>query len=343
VEILTAGAAETLQRRIAGGLRTQGVREGDRVAVLLPGSAAVLALSLAALRTAVVPVPLDPGLTPSERAALLDDAAPALVVADQDRLSALLGGREADLADVPLARPMHYTSGTTGRPKGVWSGVLDEPAARALVAEERELWRFDALDRHLVLSPLNHSAPLRFAMGTLLAGGTVLLPGPFSAESALAAIAEHRPTSMFCVPTQLQRLFAAVDGRRHDLPSLASFRLVAHAGAPCPEPLKRRTIDAFPSGAVWEFYGSTEGQVTACPAEEWRSGPAPSGGPAPAGACRSIPTGRSGARCRRTPGSRTGGIRSGPRRRGAGMRSPSATWAAWIATATCTWTAAARI
>ena len=70
---------------------------------------------------------------------------------------------------------MHVTSGTTGRPKGVWSGLLDEPAARALVEEERALWGFGAEDVNLVLSPLHHSAPLRFATGTLLAGGRVPL------------------------------------------------------------------------------------------------------------------------------------------------------------------------
>jgi acyl-CoA synthetase (AMP-forming)/AMP-acid ligase II len=70
------------------------------------------------------------------------------------------------------------------------------------------------------------------------------------------------------VPAHLQRLFA-----RAELPSTASFRLLAHAGAPCPEPLKRRALDAFPSGSVWEFYGSTEGQFTACSPDDWRAHP----------------------------------------------------------------------
>jgi long-chain acyl-CoA synthetase len=184
LEVLTAAAAEVVQRRIAGGLRARGLCEGDRIAVLLPGSATVLCLMLAALRTGVIPVPLDPRLTARERGLLLADADPALVVHDPALLTALCEGPEADLAAVPLARPMHYTSGTTGRPKGVWSGLLAEDAASALIAEERELWGFEPADRHLVLSPLHHSAPLRFAASTLLAGGTVLLPGAYTLAAA---------------------------------------------------------------------------------------------------------------------------------------------------------------
>jgi long-chain acyl-CoA synthetase len=163
---------------------------------------------------------------------------------------------------------MHYTSGTTGRPKGVWSGVLSEGEGRALQAEEAELWGFQVGDRHLVCSPLHHSAPIRFSAGTLLAGGDVILLEKFDALAAIVAIGDHRPTSAFMVPAHLQRLFAL--GEPVDL---SSFRLLAHAGAPCPPPLKHRTIEAFPAGSVWEFYGSTEGQFTACPAEAWLARP----------------------------------------------------------------------
>jgi long-chain acyl-CoA synthetase len=76
---------------------------------------------------------------------------------------------------------------------------------------------------------------------------------------------------MFCVPTHLQRLFAHWD--RVGTPDLSSFRLVAHAGAPCPEAVKRRLVDTFPAGSTWEFYGSTEGQFTACRSEEWLARP----------------------------------------------------------------------
>ncbi len=133
------------------------------------------------------------------------------------------------------------------------------------------LWGFAADDVNLVLSPLYHSAPLRFAMGTVLAGGRVVVPGPFDPERITAAITAEHPTTMFCVPTHLQRLFAHWD--RTGAPDLDSFRLVAHAGAPCPVATKERLLAAFPPGSTWEFYGSTEGQFTACRSEEWRQRP----------------------------------------------------------------------
>jgi long-chain acyl-CoA synthetase len=161
----------------------------------------------------------------------------------------------------------------------VHSGLLEEGDARALVAEERDLWGFRADDVHLVLSPLHHSAPLRFATGTVLAGGRVVVPGPFDPAAATAAIERERPTTMFCVPAHLQRLFAHWD--EIGLPDLTCFRLVAHAGAPCPDAVKRRLVALFPPGTTWEFYGSTEGQFTACRSEEWLERPGTLGRPRP--------------------------------------------------------------
>lgn len=268
IELLRSVDAERAQRRAAGALRARGLRAGDRVAVIAgKAPSTYVAVALGALRTGVVPVLLNPALLPAEQAVLLEDAQPSLVLRDAD-LQALLDGPETDLAPVPLARPMLYTSGTTGRPKGVWSGVLDESDAAALLEEERTLWGFHAGDVHLVASSLYHSAPLRFAAGTLLAGGDVVFLGGFDAGRAKDAIARFRPTTTFVAPAHLQRLFGS-----GELPSLASFRLVAHAGAPCPDPLKHEALHRFPEGAVWEFYGSTEGQFTACPPGDWLAHP----------------------------------------------------------------------
>ena len=243
--------------------------EGDRVALLVPGSHAYLDVVLRLLTAGVFPIPLDPRLTTYERDRILAGLDPTLVVADEADLDGLAAALPAP--GLPRGRPMHCTSGTTGTPKGVCSGLLDDAAATALVAEERELWGFAADDVNLVLSPLYHSAPLRFAMGTTLAGGRVVIPGPFDPVAVTAAIAAERPTTMFCVPTHLQRLFAHWD--EVGVPDLSSFRLVAHAGAPCPVDVKRRLIDLFPTGSTWEFYGSTEGQFTACRSEEWLERP----------------------------------------------------------------------
>lgn len=265
IPLLTAADSERDQRRAAASLSAAGLRAGDRLVVSAVASPELLAVVLGALRTGIVPVVLDPGLPAAERAALVEDAEPGLDVGgDPGRL---LGDRGADLADVPLARPMHYTSGTTGRRKGVWSGVLAEDDARALAAEEIDLWGFGPHDRHLVLSPLHHSAPLRFAIHTLLAGGEVLLPGPFDGGRVAEVISTRRPTTTFCVPTHLQRLLA-----RDDV-EWASFRRLVHAGAPCPEPLKRAVLAALPDGSVWEFYGSTEAQFTVCSPDDWLAHP----------------------------------------------------------------------
>ena len=202
---------------------------GDRVALLVPPSAAYLDAVLSLLARGVVPIPLDPRLTAHERRRILTPLDPTVVVTDDDGLAAVTTSDRG----TPLARPMHCTSGTTGTPKGVSSGVLDPADAEALVAEERDLWGFRADDVNLVLSPLYHSAPLRFAIGTALVGGRVVLPGPFDPAGVSAAIAAERPTTMFCVPTHLRRLFAHWD--EVGVPDLSSFRVVAHAGARTPD------------------------------------------------------------------------------------------------------------
>lgn len=248
-----------------------GLSEGSRVALLVPGTPSYVDLVLALLADGIFPVPLDPSLTAAERERILAPISPDLVVTTQEEVDRLLAPRSDRCRSLPRGRPIHCTSGTTGTPKGVFSGLLTEIDAAALVAEERDLWDFGPDDVNLVLSPLHHSAPLRFAMGTLLAGGRIVAPGRFDPARITAAIATEAPTTMFCVPTHLQRLFAHWD--EAGVPDLASFRLVAHAGAPCPPALKQRLVELFPADSTWEFYGSTEGQFTACRSEEWRDHP----------------------------------------------------------------------
>ncbi len=273
VEVLTAADAEVRQRRAAGALAAAGVSAGDRVAFCLPSSAALLCAVLGALRTGIVPVLLNATLLDAERDALVDDGDPALVVTDPDALDRLAGGTEVAIAPHPLARPMHYTSGTTGRAKGVWSGVWDEATAAAALADEADQWGFGPDDVHLVCSPMCHSVSVRFAGGTLLRGGTCVVLGHFDAGTAAAALdgaAGPRPTTTFLAPAALARLLALPDcgpGR------FARMRLLVHAGSPCPPALKRAALALVPDGALWEFYGSTEGQFTVCPPAEWLARP----------------------------------------------------------------------
>lgn len=272
--VLTAPAAERRQRELAALLVSRGARAGDRVALTSGDGMTVegICFVAAALRLGIIPVILNGALLPEERARLLVDA--EVRTAFDERALHLFTVPHPTigppLAPVPLGRPMLFTSGTTGAPRGVFTGTLDEHDAEALAREEQELWQHDASDRHLVCGAIHHSAPLRFAMATLAAGGSVVLPGRFAADRVAEAIHRHRPTTTFMAPIHLQRVLdhPAAAG----LP-LGSFRLVAHAGAPCPAELKQRAITRFPLGSVWEFYGSTEGQMTACAPHEWMERP----------------------------------------------------------------------
>ena len=269
VEVLGAADAERSQRRAAGALARAGVGPGDRVVFCLPSSAALLCAVLGAARRAVVPVLLNATLLPSERAALVADAEPALVVEDRAALDALLDGPDTGLAPFPLVRPMHYTSGTTGRPKGVCSGILEEDAARALFEDEADLWEFDRADTHLVCSPMHHSVTIRLAAGALLRGGRVVVLARFEAAAVLQALEAHAPTTTFMAPTALRRVLEAAGPRR----PFRSLRRLVHAGSPCAPSVKRAALARAGPGAVWEFYGSTEGQFTACSPDEWLERP----------------------------------------------------------------------
>jgi acyl-CoA synthetase (AMP-forming)/AMP-acid ligase II len=266
----------TFARALAG----RGLAPGDRVAVITPehqgapqeaaaGQALAVALVLGALRAGITPVLINPLLTAAERNYILSDARPALTVRTPGELRSLRDGEPGpiEVADHPLGRPMHYTSGTTGRPKGVWTGGLTEAASRELWADEQSLWQFGPDDLSLVHGPLCHSGPLRFALSVVLAGGSVAFPGWFDAGRTGRALRDLRPTTAFVVPSHLQRLFAAGDAP----PS--TYRLLAHAGEACAPALKRQIHAWAGIERVWEFYGSTEGQFTACSGPEWAQRP----------------------------------------------------------------------
>jgi long-chain acyl-CoA synthetase len=273
VEVLTAEDAEGAQRRAAGAMVASGLVPGDRVAFSLPSSGALLCAVLGSLRVGVVPVLLNATLLDAERDQLLADARPELVIGDAARLAALDAGSPVDLAPFPLSRPMHYTSGTTGRSKGVWSGLWDAATAEAAFADEADQWAFGPDDVHLVCSPMYHSVSIRFAAGTLLRGGTCIILSRFDAGVARQALGGRYgpvPTTTFMAPSALARLLAAGTRPRRRFDSL---RLLVHAGSPCPPTLKREALARVGPGVLWEFYGSTEGQFTVCPPDAWEARP----------------------------------------------------------------------
>ena len=284
---LTAVSAQEMAQSFAAALTAAGqdrpgLVAGERFAidVAITGPFAdmqrtqslVLAACWGALRVGIIPVMINPALPRQDRLAQLADCQPAAVATSTAELEYLLqigsGLPSPELSGVPLGRPMHYTSGTTGQAKGVWSGVLSGDFAEHLWGEEQEQWQLDPSDLTLVHGPLAHSGPLRFAMLTLLAGGDVLLPGIFDADLIAQSMHEDKPTHAFVVPSHLQRLFALPS----PLPS-SPYRLLTHAGAACPERLKRAIHDWNGAARTWEFYGATEGQFSACSGEEWEQRP----------------------------------------------------------------------
>lgn len=236
-------------------------------------------------------VPLPPDLVGDDLAAVVADADPRCVLAAEDTPPLgpvgdrdLVGPPTAGWsslpatdpdAGMPRTRPMAYTSGTTGRRKGVHVGVHDPAWGAEVVADEHRAFGQRHGDHHLVVSPLYHSGPFRFAAVTALTGGRVTVMEHFDVPTWQRLLRELRPTSLFCVPTHLHRLLAHPDT---DTDLFASLTLLAHAGAPCPVPLKERVLELAPEGTTWEFYGSTEGQFTVCPPDDWRRAPGTVGG-----------------------------------------------------------------
>jgi long-chain acyl-CoA synthetase len=262
---LAKDEVEAQARRAAGWLCEQGLREGERVAVVAGNHPSFVPLSWGALRAGIVPVLVNAHLGPQERARILADSK-ASVVVDEERWPDLTDVRPLDLAPVPLARPMHYTSGTTGVAKGVWSGVLGTEDAAALAIDEAELWDPRPGETYLVCSPLYHSAPHRITIAALAAGAEVLVFESFDVAGVARAFEQEDVAGAFLVPTHLRRLLAA--GMRTPV-----ARRILHAGEPCPPELKRKAVEAFGAENLWEFYGSTEGQFTLCSSAEWLERP----------------------------------------------------------------------
>lgn len=274
---LKARDADTGSASVAGWLAEHGVEFGDRVAVAPPRpsgpdaasvqtQAQVIVFVYGCLRAGVTPVMVNPFLADADRQYVLQDCQPRKVVGQRE-LAEASSHRHGTCGRELLARPMHYTSGTTGVAKGVWAGNLDPELMVQWWADEGRAWPFDSSDATLVCGPLVHSAPLRFALLSLAAGGDVVLTGTFNVPAVNRALADEQPTTAFMVPTHAQRILGSPN-----VPT-SPFRLLAHAGAACPAPLKRQIHEWAGVDNVWEFYGSTEGQFTQCRGAEWEARP----------------------------------------------------------------------
>ncbi|MDQ3939899.1 MAG: AMP-binding protein [Actinomycetota bacterium] len=290
---LTFAELDERQRALAGFLQSGGLEPGDRVAVLSRNRIESLEATIGMLRAAIIPVPVNPLLTEPEIAYVIEDSRTRWLLTDRsiqhpglERVvtfgdayeRCLSEASPTALASCARGRPMHYTSGTTGSSKGVWVPPVDERRAAELSTDFVEQWGLAPGDVHIVCSPLAHSAPHRFAMRTLEAGGTVVLQTKFDAQETLAGVELFSVTSTFMVPTHLERIFSLPRSvlTRYDT---SSIRLLVHAGAPIRNVTKRRALEHFPPGSVWEFYGATEGQATRISSDEWVRKPGSVGSP----------------------------------------------------------------
>ncbi|MDE3086316.1 MAG: AMP-binding protein, partial [Acidobacteriota bacterium] len=272
------------------------VREpGDRVAVALPNGLDVLAAWHGVGRLGALVVPVNTRLTADEAAYLVADSAsralvhdgapaalgvlertgvPGVVVADAlGAASSVTGPPRPDYVGSPVMT-MTYTSGTTGRPKGI---VRSAPpaAVEAPPNPYAAFWGFGPEDVHLMCGPVYHTAPSAYALMHLAEGAAVVVMARWDATEALRLIETERVTTSQMVPAQFIRILEA-DWRAFDL---SSVRKILHAAAPCPVPVKRRIIEVFPPDTVWEYYGASEGMATVISPAEWLAKPGSVGRP----------------------------------------------------------------
>jgi len=285
--------------RIGRGLQSLGLAAGDAVAALLPNSMAALAVYFAAIETGLYVVPVNWHQVAAEVAHILADSGAGAFIA-HERFAAV-ATQAADLAgitsrfavgsipgfeplsalgdDGPAQRPsprthgapMLYTSGTSGRPKGVRRPLtgMDPDDAAVMATWFFSLFGIAAYDDHVHLcgSPLYHTAVLNFAAISIQLGHPAVLMDGWDAQESLRLIETYRVTHTHAVPTQFRRMLAlpAEVRGRHDTSSL---RAVIHSAAPCPPEVKRRMIEWL-GPVIVEYYAATEGGGTLISSPDW--------------------------------------------------------------------------
>jgi long-chain acyl-CoA synthetase len=290
--------------RLADALADRGVQAGDRVAVMLPNSVEFFETWAAATKLDAPVVLVNWHLKADELAYILRDSQ-ARVLVTHDGLGpqyegALAGVEGCDVLVVPneyeatierhrdapartidaLDAPIFYTSGTTGRPKGVVHGRPNPDRARQNMHGQLALWGWTDTDTYIVTGPAYHAGPGGWAMAALYVGATTVILESFDARAWMRLVEAHRVTRTFMVPAHFIRILEVPESERRAL-DLSSLQLIVHAGAPCPIPVKRRIIDALAPCEIAEIYGMSEGGATRVAMAEWLERPGTVGQPWP--------------------------------------------------------------
>ncbi|HEX5264348.1 MAG TPA: AMP-binding protein, partial [Phenylobacterium sp.] len=238
----------------------------DEVAYLLENSRSkVLITSMAKLEVARKAVEMTPAIT---RCLVVDGPGDGGRFLNLDEAVGNLP--DTPIADEALGTPMLYSSGTTGRPKGIIRPLPEAPPSDGLALFDFlvKLWRYRPDMVYLSPAPLYHAAPLGWSMAVQSMGGTVVMMERFDPEDALRFIEQYKISTAQWVPTHFVRMLKlpAEARARYDMSSL---KAVFHAAAPCPVPVKEQMI-AWWGPIVHEYYAGTEGNgFCIINSEEW--------------------------------------------------------------------------
>jgi long-chain acyl-CoA synthetase len=300
----TFAELDSAANRLVRALRARGVVAGDAVALICTNRPEFAEVVAACNRGGYRLTTINWHLTGDEAAYIVSDCEAMVLVADAALADMAIGASGAphlavrlavdgdidgfesyadavanesdDLIDDPTpGTTMLYTSGTTGRPKGVYR----QQNTGATTAVNIYGYREYTDDAHLCTGPLYHAAPLAFSLSAPLAFGcTVVLMDKWDAEDTLRLVEAHRITHTHMVPTMFHRLLSLPDDVRAKYDT-SSLRYVLHGAAPCPVPVKQRLIDWL-GPIVWEYYAATEGVGSFVDSATWLARPGTVGKPA---------------------------------------------------------------